>query len=144
MALGNFGKVLADQAIEATKRNVLGNLGGGSEPAKPSDSSAAKHAGAPEIGPVILGQLQAMQKALREDQELRVEYYTGIEVIHVLEIFVPTPQVFVISGTDATREHAARIIAPAATAVFTTRIAKVEPGVTPIRLNVLSPRPRPE
>ena len=54
---------------------------------------------------MILGQLQGMQKALREDQELRVEFYTGTEVIHVLEIFVPTPQVFVLSGTDSTREH---------------------------------------
>jgi hypothetical protein len=143
MALGNFGKVLADQAIEATKRNVLGNLGG-SEPAKPAAPAPEKHVAPPEIGPVILGQLQAMQKALREDQELRVEFYTGTEVIHVLEIFVPTPQVFVLSGTDSTREHAARIITPAATTVFTTRIAKVEPGIAPIRLNVLSPRPKAE
>src|SRR4051812_35742014 len=123
MALGNFGKVLADQAIEATKRNVLGTMTG-SEPPKPADPAAAKPAPVPEIGPVILGQLQAMQKALREDQELRVEFYTGTEVIHVLEIFVPTPQVFVLSGTDSTREHAARIITPAASCVLTTRIAK--------------------
>jgi hypothetical protein len=143
MALGNIGKVLADQALEATKRNVLGSLAG-PEPAKTPDAGAARPVPPQEIGPVILGQLQGMQKALREDQELRVEFYTGTEVIHVLEIFVPTPQVFVLSGTDSTREHAARVIVPAAQAVFTTRIAKVEPGVTPIRLSVLSPRPRPE
>lgn len=142
MALGNFGKVLADQAIEATKRNVLGTLAG-TEPAKPTES-AAKPAIPAEIGPVILGQIQGMQKALREDQELRVEYWTGTEAIHVLEIFVPTPQVFVLSGTDASREHAARVIVPAASAIFTTRIAKVEPGATPLRVNVLSPRPKTE
>lgn len=143
MALGNFGKVLADQAIEATKRNVMGHIGV-SEPAKPADNGGTRQAPAPEVGPIILGQLQAMQKALREDQELRVEFFNGTESIHVLEIFVPTPQVFVLSGTDGTREHAARVITPAATAVFTTRIIKVEPGVAPIRLNVLSPRPKAE
>jgi hypothetical protein len=143
MGLGNFGKALADQAIEATKRNVMGNLTG-PEPAKPAEAANGKPVVPQEIGPVILGQLQSMQKVLREDQELRVEYYTGTETIHVLEIFVPTPQVFVLSGTDATREHAARIIVPASQAVFTTRIAKVEPGVAPMRLSVLSPRPKPE
>lgn len=143
MALGNFGKVLADQAIEATKRNVLGSLVG-PDPARSAESASAKAAAPVEIGPIILGQLQGMQKSLREDQELRVEFYTGTETVHVLEIFVPTPQVFVLSGTDSSRQHACRVITPAATATFTTRIAKLEPGVTPLRLNILSPRPKPE
>jgi len=143
MALGNLGKVLADQALEATKRNVLGGLTG-SEPAKAADPAQSKPAAAPEIGPVILGQIQAMQKALKEDQELRVEFFNGSESIHVLEIFVPTPQVFVLSGTDATREHAARVILPAASAVFTTRVVNVQPGTAPLRLNVLTPRPKPD
>ena len=143
MALGNFGKVLADQALEATKRNVLGGLTG-SDSAKAPEPASAKPVAAPEIGPVILGQIQGMQKALKEDQELRVEFFNGSESIHVLEIFVPTPQVFVLSGTDATREHAARVIVPAASAVFTTRVVPVEPGVAPLRVNVLTPRPKPE
>jgi hypothetical protein len=77
MALGNLGKVLADQAIEATKRNVLGSLAG-PEPTKAAESTPAKTA-VVEIGPIILGQLQGMQKSLRDDQELRVEFYTGTE-----------------------------------------------------------------
>ena len=140
MALGNLGKVLADQAIEATKRNVLGSLVG-PEPTKAAESTPAKTAGV-EIGPIILGQLQGMQKSLRDDQELRVEFYTGTETIHVLEIFVPTPQVFVLSGTDSSREHAVRVVTPAASATFTTRIAKVEGGKTPLRLSILTPRPK--
>ena len=141
MALGNIGTVLADQAIEATKRNVLGSLAG-PEPTKAAETPA-KPASAPvDIGPIILGQLQGMQRALREDQELRVEFYTGTETIHVLEIFVPTPQVFVLSGTDSSREHAVRVITPAASATFTTRIARVEVGKTPLRLNILTPRPK--
>ncbi len=141
MALGNIGKVLADQAIEATKRNVLGSLAG-PEPTKAADAAAKPSAAPVEIGPIILGQLQGMQKALREDQELRVEFFTGTETIHVLEIFVPTPQVFVLSGTDSSREHAARVITPAASATFTTRIAKVDPGKSPMRLTILTPRPK--
>lgn len=142
MALGNLGKVLADQAIEATKRNVLGSLAG-PEPTKAAEVTSAKPAAAPvEIGPIILGQLQGMQKSLREDQELRVEFYTGTETIHVLEIFVPTPQVFVLSGTDSSREHAVRVVTPAASATFTTRIAKVDGGKTPLRLSILTPRPK--
>jgi len=140
MALGNLGKVLADPAIEATKRNVLGSLAG-PEPTKAAESTPAKTA-VVEIGPIILGQLQGMQKSLRDDQELRVEFYTGTETIHVLEIFVPTPQVFVLSGTDSSREHAVRVVTPAAAATFTTRIAKVEGGKTPLRLSILTPRPK--
>jgi len=141
MALGNIGKVLADQAIEATKRNVLGSLAG-PEPAKTPEAPAKPTASPVEIGPVILGQLQGMQRALRDDQELRVEYYTGTELVHVLEIFVPTPQVFVLSGTDSTREHAVRVIVPAANAAFTTRVMRVEVGRTPLRVNILTPRPK--
>lgn len=141
MALGTLGKVLADQAIEATKRNVLGSLVG-PEPTKAGEATQAKVAAPVEIGPIILGQLQGMQRVLRDDQELRVEFYTGTETMHVLEIFVPTPQVFVLSGTDSSREHAVRVITPAASATFTTRIAKVDAGKTPMKLSILTPRPK--
>ena len=140
MALGNFGKVLADQAIEATKKNVLGTLSGpeAAKPAVPAPQQAPA-----EVGAVILGQVQGMQKALKEDQELLIQYFTGAEVIRVTEIFVPSIQVFVLSGTDVAG-NAVRIVVPATAAALITRVTKSDPVAGPVRVNVLSPRPKPE
>jgi hypothetical protein len=139
MALGNFGKVLADQAIEATKKNVLGTLSG-PEAAKPTAPATQPPA---EVGAIILGQVQGMQKALKEDQELLVQYFTGAEIIRVTEIFVPNIQVFVLSGTDVAG-NAVRIVVPAALAALITRVTKSDTAVGPVRVNVLSARPKPE
>ena len=139
MALGNFGKVLADQAIEATKKNVLGTLSG-PEPAKPATVAPP----VPDaVGAIILGQIQGMQKALKEDQELLVQYFTGVEIIRVTEIFVPNIQVFVLSGTDVA-QNPVRIVVPALAAALITRVTRSDPAAGPVRVNVLSPRPKPE
>ncbi|HXJ42128.1 MAG TPA: hypothetical protein VNH18_22815 [Bryobacteraceae bacterium] len=141
MAFGGFGKVLADQAIEATKKNVLGTLAGPEAP-KPAPAPAA--APLPDaIGAIILGQIQGMQKALKEDQELLVQYFTGVEIVRVLEIFVPNIQVFVLSGTDVA-QNPVRIVVPATAAALITRVTKSDPASGPVRVNVLSPRPKPE
>ena len=139
MGLGNFGKALADQAIEATKKNVLGSLAG-PDPAKPAAAPAPAVAEA--VGAITLGQIQGMQRALRDDQELLVQYFTGVEVVRVLEIFVPNIQVFVLSGTDVA-QNPVRIIVPSASAALITRVTQSDPATGPVRVNVLSPRPKP-
>ena len=131
MSLGSIGKALAGQALEATKKNVIDSIVG-PEPGKPASSAAA----APEsVGAVILGQLQAMQRPLREDQELLVMWQS----LRVTEIFVPTPQVLVLCGLDV-QQNLTRVIAPAESLQLVCKVVKVAEGAKPVRLNVMSPR----
>jgi len=75
MGFGNIGKVLAGQAIEATKKNVLDALRT-PETARAAEKIQAERPAAPapadNIGAIVLGQIQGMQRALKEDQELVV------------------------------------------------------------------------
>jgi DNA-binding NarL/FixJ family response regulator len=142
MALGNIGKTLAGQAIDAVKKNALDAVRPG-EPAKPAEKPAEKPAPPPENpGAVILGQIQAMQRQMREDQELVILHHSGIETLRVLEIFVPSVQVLVLAGMDD-QNHVTRVIAPAATLQLTCKIKNVLPGAAPVRVNVLTPKPKP-
>jgi hypothetical protein len=141
MSLGNIGKVLAGQAFEATKKNMIDAVVG-PEPAKPSEKPAAPPV--PEsIGGLILGQIQAMQRPLKDDQELHVLYHTGGETLRVTEIFVPNIHLFVLAGQDA-NGNIMRAIVPAEHARLVCKIMKVATDAHPVRLSILSPRPKPE
>ena len=48
----------------------------------------------------MLAQVQGMQKALKEDEELLVLFHAGAETIRVLEFFFPSWQVAVLTGVD--------------------------------------------
>lgn len=138
MAFGNIGKVIAGQALEATKQNVMDAL----QPQP--ERTAAAPAPAPEsIGGVILGQIQAMQRPMKDDQELVVHFIAGGEKLRVLEIFVPSLQVFVLAGMDA-EQNLTRVVVPAEAATLVCKIMKVAPDTKPVRVNILSPRPKPE
>ena len=146
MAFGNIGRVIAGQAIDATKKNVMDALRV-PETAKAVEKIQAERPAAPapgeSIGGVILGQIQAMQRPLKEDQELVVLFTAGDETLRVLEIFVPSLQVFVLAGVDA-EQNVTRVVIPADAATLVCKIMKVAPEGKPIRVNVLSPRPKPE
>jgi len=144
MAFGNLGRTLAGQAIETTKKNVLDAL------LSPETSKAvekiqterpAPAAAGEAIGTVILAQIQAMQRALKEDQELVVLFETGGETLRVLEVFVPSVKVFVLAGVDA-EQNVTRVVIAADTAQLVCKIVKVAEGAKAIRVNVLSPRPK--
>jgi hypothetical protein len=138
MAFGSIGKVIAGQAIEATKQNVMDAL----HPERPA--APAPQQPAPEsIGGLILGQIQAMQRPMKDDQELVVHFSAGGEKLRVLEIFVPSVQVFVLAGLDA-EQNVTRVVVPAEAAILVCKIMKVAPDTKPIRVNVLSPRPKPD
>ena len=111
MAFADLTKQLAQQAIlSATK-----------DPPAPACEEPA--------GKVILGQLALMQRALKEDEELLVLYHTGGERIRVLEIFLPSPEVAVLTGALA------RAIVPAASLELLCKVAKVAPQAKPVRVS---------
>jgi hypothetical protein len=138
MNIANLGKVLAGQAIEGTKNTVMAAMN--PEPPK----SVAKAEPAPgDVGAVILGQIQAMQRPLHSDQELHVLLRAGDEMLRVVEIFVPNTKVLVFAGTDP-QGNVTRVIAPVDTAQVVCKIVKVTPGTMAVRVNILTPKPRPE
>jgi hypothetical protein len=143
MNLGNIGKAIANQAIESTKNTVLDAVRI-PEPAKPGDTSpAARPVNLADDGAVILGQIQAMQRPLKEEQELLVHVRAGDETLRVQEIFVPTNHVLVFAGVDA-QGNVTRIISPVSAVQLVCKIVKVAPGATPVRVNVLTPKPQPK
>lgn len=136
MNLANIGKTLAGQAIEGTKNTVL-------EAMRPPDPPKTPEPKPVDTGAVILGQIQAMQRPLQGDQELAVLFRAGEEILRVHEIFVPNTKVLVFAGFDA-EGSVTRVISPVDSAQVVCKIIKVQPGALPLRVNVLTPKLRPE
>ena len=125
MALGEFTKQLAQQALLSATKDP---------PAKePVPAAQADH-----IGATILGQVGAMQKALKEDEELALYFQNGSDTIRVLEIFLPSPRVAVLSGAD--QGGFARVIAPVETLRLVARVLKAKPGAKPHRIALVTPK----
>ena len=92
-------------------------------------------------GATILGQVSAMQKALKEDQELLVLCTAGGETIRVLEIFLPSWQVAVLTGVDSGKSIA-RLISPIESVQLMCKIVKA--AGKPTRINFVTPKPKSE
>jgi hypothetical protein len=88
----------------------------------------------------MLAQINAMQKALKEDEELVVLFHSGAEKIRVMEIFVPSWQVAVLKGFDADR-NPARVVSPAERLQLVCKVVKAPPGVKPARVGLIAPKP---
>jgi hypothetical protein len=142
MTIGSLGKTLANQAIESTKNTVLDAVRTPAQ-AKPAEQKPTTAAPAADIGAAIVGQIQAMQRPLKEDQELAVLFSAGDEMLRVTEIFVPNTEVLVFAGADS-QGNITRVISPVGAAQVVCRILKVPPSATPSRINVLTPRPQPK
>jgi len=124
MAFADLTKQLAQQAI----------LSAAKDPPAPAP-------GEPAAGPVILTQIGLMQRALKEDEELIVLYHAAGERLRVLEVFLPSPEVAVLSGTDANRAPV-RAIVPAASLALLCRTVKVPPPAKPARVSLVVPKPK--
>lgn len=140
MNIGSIGKTLASQAIDSAKNSVIDAVKGPA-PAKPAETKAAP--AMPDTGAAIIGQIQAMQRPLKDDQELAVEVQAGNESLRVTEIFVPNAEVLVFAGLDRDK-NVTRVILPVNAAQVVCRVLKAAPGATPLRVNVLTPRPQPK
>lgn len=139
MNIGAIGKTLANQAIDSAKNSVLDAVRTPA-PAKPGEPKPA--APPTDIGAAIVAQIQAMQRPLKDDQELAVQFRAGNEMLRVTEIFVPNAELLVFAGIDSAG-NITRVITPANAAQVVCRILKVAPGAAPARVNVLTPRPQP-
>jgi hypothetical protein len=122
MALGEFTKQIAQQALLSAT-------------AAPKDAPPA----ADSAAGAILAQLAAMQKQLKDDEELVVIFQQGAERIRVMEVYVPSPQVVVLIGPDANRTLTRVISAPAALQLI-CKTAKVPAGAKPTRVSLVKPK----
>jgi len=145
MGFGNLTKQLAQEAIQSSVGEVLDSL-------RPKDASqisdklasdkVAAQGPAGSAGSTILRQVQAMQTALKEDEELMVLFHNGLETLRVLDFFSPSPQVIVLAGID-TEKNVTRVISPAEVLQLTCKVMKVLPSSKPVRLRFIAPKPKP-
>jgi hypothetical protein len=135
MTIGSIGKALASQAMESTRNTVMDAVRP-AEPAKPAEARPAQQ----DTGSIIIGQIQAMQRPLKEDQELAVTFRAGNEMLRVTEIFVPSGQVLVFSGIDP-EGNITRVISAVDATQVVCKVVQVAPGSNPVRVNVLTPKP---
>jgi hypothetical protein len=122
MAIGEFTKQIAQQAI----------LSATSKDAAPAAAPQQENPSA-----VLLGQVAAMQKALKEDEELVVT----CQGIRVVEIFAPSRQMVVLTGHDADRALT-RIISGVEPLQLVCKVSKVQPGAKPLRVGLITPKPK--
>jgi len=121
MALGDLTKQLASQAI----RNAV------NPPAPPPRPENA--------GTAMLAQVQAMQKALKEDEELVVLFHAGGETVRVLEFYFPSWQVAVLTGIDK-EKSVTRVVAAVESLQLVCKVSKGAPGAAPARVKFVTPR----
>lgn len=125
MALGELTKQIAQQALlSATTK----------EPEKAPASPAAENPAA-----VLLGQIAAMQKALKEDEELVVTLATGGDRIRIMEIFTPSRQIAVLSGHDGER-NLTRVISAIDALQLVCKVMKAPAGAKPSRVGLVAPK----
>lgn len=126
-----FGEITKQFAVQA-----LGNA---------LDPEPAKAAAAPQesAGATILAQVQAMQRALKAEEELVVLYHAGGEAIRILEFYSPSRQVVVLTGVDAGK-NVTRIISPADTLQLVCKVMRAQTPAKPIRIAFIAPKPKSE
>lgn len=123
MAFVDLTKQLAQQAIQSAISEP--------PPAAPPSSD--------NPGGVMLNQIGAMQKALKEDEELIIHLQNGEDKIRVMEIFLPSPQVAVLTGLDANRVMT-RVVSAVAALQLVIRTGKAQPGAKAIRVGLVVPK----
>ncbi len=142
MALAQLGKQLAQQVVGEKIQDVVDSFRP-PDAGKILDSLKQEKPPSPapteSLGSVVIGQVQAMQRACKEDQELMVLCGAGIETMRVLEIYAPTWQVLVMTGIDADR-NVTRVISPVATVQLVCKIVSVQAGVKPVRISLIIPK----
>jgi hypothetical protein len=91
------------------------------------------------VGNIVLGQIHAMQKALKEDEELAVWFGNGPDRIRVFEIYLPNWKLAVLTGYDSER-LLSRVISPVDVLQLVAKVVKAAPGVKPGRVGLVAPK----
>jgi hypothetical protein len=148
MAFGDLTRQLAQQALRSTTKEVVDalrppDLSQIAESLQGPGGKAAASSPGEQLHTAILGQVQAMQRALKEDEELVVLLSTATETLRVLEFFVPSPALMVLNGID-TEKNVTRVITPVAAVQLVCKVMKVQPPVKPVRIGFVVPKPKPE
>jgi len=124
MALADLTKQLAKEALLSAT----------------ADPPAAPAPAAPEgIGNIVLGQIHAMQKALKEDEELALWFGNGSDRIRVFEIYLPNWKLAVLTGYDSERVLS-RIISPVDALQLVAKVVKAQAGAKPGRIGLVAPK----
>lgn len=134
MALASLTKQIAQQALLDSLRPA--DAAQVSESLKTNRPAAAS---GENVCAVILSQIQAMQKAVKEDEELVVLLHNGLETIRVLEIYVPSWNVAVLTGIDAER-NLTRVIAPSENLQLICKVMKAQAGSKPVKVALIAPK----
>ncbi len=127
MSIVNLTKQLAEQTISKQIKNAV----------DPTPEKIEKPE--PSYGELLIGQLQSMQKALKEDQELNITCAAGNETVRVLEIYVPAWPLLVMTAANS-EKNIVRVISHAQAAQFTCKVVKVPAEAKPARLNFVLPK----
>lgn len=123
MALVDLTKQLAKEALLSATRDPA--------PAPPQAESS--------VGSLMIGQIAAMQKALKEDEELVVWFQNGADRIRVIEVIMPSWRLAVLSGLDADR-NLTRVISPVESLQLVAKVMKLQPGVKSTRVGLVTPK----
>lgn len=134
MALGSLTKQIAQQALlDSLRPSDAAQVSESLKTARPTGPAGENTCS------VILGQIQAMQKALKEDEELVVLLHNGLETIRVLEIYIPSWNVAVLTGMDSER-NLTRVIAPSENLQLICKVMKARPEAKPVKVALIAPK----
>ncbi len=144
MPLAQIGKALAQQVVGEKIQDVMDSLRPPDiskvlDPSKQEKTTAA--APGENLSATILAQIQAMQQACKEDQELVVLCNAGLETLRVMEFYAPSPQVLVMTGIDTGR-NITRVISPIETVQLVCKVMSVQAGAKPARVNFKTAKPK--
>lgn len=132
MGIGHLTKQLAQQAIGNQVKEVVDSL-------RPGEAAAEARPAATGPGAFILNELQAMQKALKDDEELVVTCAAAGQIIRVLDIILPSPGVAVLSGIDPERATT-RVISALDALQLACKPRNVQPPAKPHRIRFVTPK----
>ena len=139
MGIGEITKQFAKEAIGDQVKDILGT---GRPAVSGSEATTASvTAEAEGLSAVLMGQVQAMQSALREDQELSVQCMAAGESVRVLELFAPTSKVLVVTGHDASKSLT-RIVSPADSVQLVCKPFTLPAGTKASRIRFVTPAPK--
>lgn len=130
MGIGSLTKQLAQQALGDQVDKLMENI-------SPSEQPAPKGEESP--GQIIIGQIHAMQKALKDDQELMVICQTGIEPLRIIEIYLPSWKIAVLTGIDQ-EKTVSRFISPVDSLQLLCRPVP-STATKPLRIRIVAPKP---